>query len=69
MAARLQWDCAQSHFWAVKSTSENCVIHYGRAALAWMKKNRSLKNEKLKANRASETAEKRKERLRITRKG
>ena len=31
------------------------------------KKNRSLRNEKLKANRASETEEQRKERLRIRR--
>ena len=38
---------------------------YARAALAWMKKKRSLRNEKLKANRASETEEQRKERLRI----
>ena len=30
-----------------------------------MKKNRSLRNEKLEANRASETEEQRKERLRI----
>ena len=36
-----------------------------RAALAWMKKKRSLRNEKFKANRASETEEQRKERLRI----
>ena len=32
-----------------------------------MKKKRSLRNEKLKANRASETEEQRKERLRIRR--
>ena len=37
---------------------------YTLAALVWTKKERSLRNEKLKANRASET-EKRKERLRI----
>ena len=34
-------------------------------ALAWTKKKRSLRNEKLKANRASETEKQRKERLRI----
>ena len=44
---------------------------YARAALAWTKKKpknnikRSLRKEKLKANRASETEEQRKERLRI----
>ena len=38
-----------------------------RAALAWMKKKCSLRNEKLKANRASETEEQMKERLRIRR--
>ena len=37
---------------------------YARAALAWTKKKRSRTNEKLKANRASETEEQRKERLR-----
>ena len=36
-----------------------------RAALAWTEKKRSLRNEKLKANRASDTEEQRKERLRI----
>ena len=36
-----------------------------RAALAWTKKICSLRNEKLKANIASETEEQRKERLRI----
>ena len=41
---------------------------YARAALAWTKKKPkkcSLRNEKLKANRASETEEQRKERLTI----
>ena len=38
-----------------------------RAYLAWTKKN-SLRNKKLKSNRASETEEQRKEMLRITRK-
>ena len=47
------------------------AIHlYGRA-VAWMKKEaekkRSLRNEKLKASRTSETEEQRKERLRIRR--
>ena len=45
------------------------LIHfdlYAKAALAWIKKKRSLRNEKLKANRASET-EQRKERLRMRR--
>ena len=37
---------------------------YARAALAWTKKKRSLRNEKLKANRAKEQ---RKEMLRIRR--
>ena len=41
---------------------------YARAALAWTKKKFSLRNEKLKANRASETEEQIKERLRIRRK-
>ena len=38
-----------------------------RAALAWTKKKRSLRNVKLKANRSSDTEELRKERLRIRR--
>ena len=41
---------------------------YARADLAWTKNKRSLINEKLRANRASETEEQRKERLRIRRK-
>ena len=40
---------------------------YARATLAWTEEKRSLRNEKLKANRASETEEQRKERLRIRR--
>ena len=40
---------------------------YARAALARTKKKRSLRNEKLKANRASVTEEQRKEMLRIRR--
>ena len=51
--------------------SKNHLWHpyylYARVALAWTKKERSLRNEKLKANRASETEEQRKERLRIIR--
>ena len=38
-----------------------------RAALAWTKKKCSLRNEKLKTNRASDTEEQKKERLRIRR--
>ena len=38
---------------------------YSRAALAWTKKKHSIRNEKLKVNRSSETEEQRKERLRI----
>ena len=37
------------------------------AALAWTKKKHSLRNEKLKANRALDTEKQRKERLRIRR--
>ena len=43
------------------------MILYNRAASAWTKKERSLRNEKLKANGASETEEQRKERLLIRR--
>ena len=55
----------------LKPTCDTHIIHFDlndRAALAWIKKKpkiRSLRNEKLKANRASETEEQRKERLRI----
>ena len=38
-----------------------------RAALAWTKKKHSLRNNKLKVNRASDTEEPRKESLRIRR--
>ena len=61
---------AQSQFGAVKTDLRHpCYSFrlYTRAALAWRKKKRSLRNEKLKANRASETEEQRKERLRIRR--
>ena len=43
------------------------VTHFDYTLLAWTKNKRSLRNEKLKANRASETEEQRKERLRIRR--
>ena len=46
--------------------ADGAWLYYGRAALAWTKKKPkkcSLRNEKLKANRASETEEQRKERL------
>ena len=57
---------AQSRFWAVKTVTPVLLIRLRtRAALAWTKKKRSLRNEKLKANRSSETEEQRKERLRI----
>ena len=38
-----------------KLTCDTRVVHFAGAALAWMKKKRSLRNEKLKATRASET--------------
>ena len=41
------------------------ISTYARADLAWTKKKHSLINEKLRANRASETEEQRKERLRM----
>ena len=61
---------AQSQFCAVKTDLWHpCYSFqlYARAALAWTKKKRSLRNEKLKANRASGTEEQRKERLVIRR--
>ena len=61
---------AQSQFGAVKTDLQHpCYSFrlYARSALAWTKKKRSLRNEKLKTNRASETEEQRKERLRIRR--
>ena len=57
---------AQIQFWVVKTECYSFRLH-ARADLAWTKKKRSLRNEKLKANRASETEEQRKERLRIRR--
>ena len=59
---------AQSQFGAVKTDPWNPCYSlqlYARAALAGTKKKRSLRNEKLKANRASVTEEQRKEMLRI----
>ena len=60
---------AQSQFWVVKTgLSYYSFRLYTRTALAWTKKKpikRSLRNEKLKPNRASETEEQMKERLRI----
>ena len=60
---------AQSQYWAVKSDQLHSYysfrLYYARAALAWTEEERSLRNEKLKANRAPETKEQRKERLRI----
>ena len=61
---------AQSQFWAVKTYlcyPRRTFRLYARAALACTKKKCSLRNEKLKASRASETEEKMKERLRIRR--
>ena len=55
----------QSHFWAVKTDLRlpcYSFLHGGRAALAWTKKNSTLINGKLKANRAQRT-----ERLKIRR--
>ena len=52
----------------LKQTCDTRVIHYNyyaRAALTWTKKKRSLRNEKLKANRATVIEEQRKEMLRI----
>ena len=57
---------AQSRFWAVKTVTPAFLFRLrARAASAWTKKKRSFRNEKLKANKASETEEQRKERLRI----
>ena len=61
--------CSKSSFGLLKPTCDTLVIHfdyiYARAALAWTKKKYSLRNEKIKANRASDTEEQRKQRLRI----
>ena len=61
---------AQSQYWAVKSDQLHPHYSFGlytRAALAWTEEKCSLRNEKLKANRASLTEEQRKESLRIRR--
>ena len=61
---------SKSSLGLLKPTCDTRVIHfdyYARAALAWTKKKCSLRIEKLKANRASETEEQIKERLRIRR--
>ena len=55
-------------FGQLKLTGDTHIIHFAytlRAALAWTKKKRSLRIEKLKANRLSETEEQGKEWLRI----
>ena len=62
----------QNQFWKVKTDLWHpyySILLYARAALAWTKKQQelSLRNETLKSNRASETEEQRKERLRIRR--
>ena len=47
---------AQSQYWAVKSDQWHPYYSfrlYARAALAWTEEKRSLRNEKLKANKAS----------------
>ena len=59
--------CSKSVFGRLKSTCDTRVIHFDytlRAALAWTKNKRSLRNEKLKANRLSETEEKKRLRIR-----
>ena len=57
--------CSKS-FWGGKDCDTRVVdFDCARAALAWTKKKRSLRNEKFKANRASGTEEQRKERLSI----
>ena len=62
---------AQSLLGAVKPVTPVLFIAYNARALAWtkkkLKKKRSLRNEKLKADRTSETEEQRKERLKIRR--
>ena len=59
---------AQSLFWAVKPVTSVLFISYTFSMdEKEAEKKRSLRNEKLKANRTSETEEQRKERLRIRR--
>ena len=61
----------QSQFGQLKPTCDtHIILLYARAPIAWTKKKPkkcSLRNEKLKENRASETEELRNERLRIRR--
>ena len=59
---------SKSSFGRLKPTCDTCYSFrlYTGSVLAWTKKKRSLRNEKLIANRASETEEQRKERLRIS---
>ena len=57
--------CPKSSFWLLNRPVT--PVLFARAALAWTKKKCSLRNEKLKADRASETEEQIKERLRIRR--
>ena len=61
--------CSKSSFGLLNRPVHPCysIRLYARAALAWTIKKRSLRNEKLKANRSSDTEEQRKERLRIRR--
>ena len=59
---------AHSRFWAVKTVTPVFLLFRQRAiaALAWTKKKRSLRKRNfIKGNRASETEEQMKERLRI----
>ena len=49
----------------LRLTRDTRVIDFDYALEPWTKKKRSLRNEKLRVNRASETEEQRKERLRI----
>ena len=60
----------KASFGQLKPTCDTRIIHFYYTALAWTKKKEkkcSLRNEKVKANRASETEEQRKERLMIRR--
>ena len=57
--------CLAFIFYEVHTTSTAYMRKNARAAFSMTKKKRSLRKEKLKPNRASETEEQRKERLRI----
>ena len=69
MSVVCQINCVGGITWTKHAHAQSQPVFrlYARAALAWTKKKHSLRNEKLKANRASETEEQRKERLRIRR--